>query len=147
MLMTATIKVELPSFCFALSVCVRLAREFPNVMIIDCTYKVIKYVLIASDIKMTFFNSIDRCYFLFRFKMPMLHVTGVSSSNDSFWFASIFLSSEQEEDYNWALNHVKSIFIADQLPHVVVADREIALIAALRMHFSIAHNLLCIWHI
>ena len=44
---------QITKLFFAPSVCVRLAREFSHVMIMDCTYNVNKYVLIASDFMMT----------------------------------------------------------------------------------------------
>ena len=83
-------------------------------------------------------------YLLCRFKMPMLHIVGVSTCNDSFSVAFTFLSSEREEDYDWALNNVKRIVRTNQLPDVVVTDRELALMAALRTHFPKAHNMLCV---
>ena len=53
----------------------------------------------------------------------MLHIVGVSICNDSFSVAFTLLSYEREEDYNWALNHVKIILIAIKLPDVIVTDR------------------------
>ena len=93
-----------------------------------------------------FINSVALISLLCRFKMSMLHIDGVSACNDSFSVAFTFLSSEREEDYDWALNHIKSIFRANQMHDVIVRDRELALIAVLRTHFSNARNLLCVWH-
>ena len=93
------------------------------------------------------FNSIGHISLLFRFKMLTLHIIEISSCNDSFLVAFTFLSFGRGEDYEWALNPFKISFSANQLPGVIVTDWELALMAALRTHFSNAQNLLRTWHI
>ncbi|CAG8805413.1 7694_t:CDS:2 [Cetraspora pellucida] len=45
-----------------------------------------------------------------KFKMPLLHVVGITNFNTTFFSCFAFLKSEQKEDYNWALTRVAYIF-------------------------------------
>ena len=40
------------------SVCVQIKRKFPFVLIMDCTCEIDKYVLIASDVQMTYLTAL-----------------------------------------------------------------------------------------
>jgi hypothetical protein len=54
-------------------------RAYPEVLLLDCTYKTNKY------------------------SMPLLDMIGIDAIGRSFCIAFIFLSDESEEDYMWAL--------------------------------------------
>jgi hypothetical protein len=99
-----------------------MARRFYGVVLIDCTYKT---------------N---------RFKMPLLHVCGVTPCNNTFSFAFAFLASETETDYDWAMTALKESLVS-RVPWVFVTDRELALMNALATTFPSAANVLCRWHI
>ncbi|KAL5704010.1 hypothetical protein ACHQM5_022490 [Ranunculus cassubicifolius] len=101
---------------------ITLSRSYPNVFVMDCTYKT---------------N---------RFKMPLLDVIGVSSFNTSFYSCFGFLSKEEEEDYIWALMMFKKV-LGTHEPTVIVSDRELALMNAIRVVFPRTTNLLCTWHV
>ena len=45
------------------------------------------------------------------------------------------------------MEKLQSLMIADRLPNVIVPDRELALMNAVRLVFPTTTNLLCIWHI
>jgi hypothetical protein len=79
--------------------------------------------------------------------MPLLHIVGMTSSNKTFSACFCFLSSETESNYSWALANIKRVFEANCLPVVIVTDRELALMSAIRKQFPEARNLLCAWHI
>ena len=99
------------------------AHEFPYVIILaDCTYKTNK------------------------FKMPLLHVVGMTSTNQSFSICFAYMSGETQTDYQWALLRVKTMY-GDTLPLVVVTDRELALMNAIAQTLPSIINLLCTWHI
>ncbi|CAG8843707.1 6295_t:CDS:2, partial [Racocetra persica] len=72
----------------------------------------------------------DCTYKTNRFKMPLLNIVG-----------------EEEKDYKWALTQFIRIFDGVQKPGVIVTDRELALMNALRLIFPNSKNLLCVWHI
>ena len=57
-----------------------LAQKSGKVLVMDCTYKTNKY------------------------KMPLLHILGLTAFNKTFTIGYAFLSSEVQTDYIWALN-------------------------------------------
>lgn len=94
----------------------------PDVLLLDCTYKTNKY------------------------HMPLLDMVGVDSCQRSFCIAFAFLSGESEEDYSWALQHLKSLYQRD-LPSVILTDRCLAAMNAAATWFSSSKALLCLWHV
>ena len=108
---------------FAHPASIMLSRSYSNVFVMDCTYKTNKY------------------------KMPLLDVVGVSSFNTSFYSCFAFIQKEGEEDYVWALTMFRDILSVENYPSVIVSDRELALMNAIRIVFPRTMNLLCIWHI
>lgn len=94
----------------------------PDVLLLDCTYKTNKHA------------------------MPLLDMVGVDSCQRSFCIAFAFLSGESEEDYSWALQHLKSLY-KYELPSVVLTDRCLAAMNAAADWFPSSKTLLCLWHV
>jgi MULE transposase domain len=94
----------------------------PDVLLLDCTYKTNKH------------------------GMPLLDMVGVDSCQRSFCIAFAFLSGESEEDYSWALEHLKSLY-QRVLPSVILTDRCLAVINAAATWFPSCKALLCLWHV
>ncbi|KAL4580761.1 hypothetical protein LXL04_016963 [Taraxacum kok-saghyz] len=101
---------------------IKLAKIFSNIFVMDCTYKTNKY------------------------NMPLLDIIGVSCFNTSFYSGFAFLEREDEDSYIWALNTFKKI-LDNREPTVIMSDRELALMNAIKVVFPSTINLLCIWHI
>ncbi len=78
--------------------------------------------------------------------MPLLDMVGVDACERSFCIAFAFLSGETEEDYSWALQHLRSLYKRD-LPSVVLTDRCVAAMNAAATVFPLSKGLLCIWHV
>ena len=99
-------------------------KAYPDVLLLDCTYKTNKY------------------------KMPLLDIIGVDACQRSFCIAFAFLSGEAELDYSWALEHLSAMYrtCKARLPSVVLTDRCLACINAVAIHFPSAHSILCLWH-
>ncbi|KAI7946885.1 hypothetical protein MJO29_011412 [Puccinia striiformis f. sp. tritici] len=112
---------HLNALFFALPGSIELAKKHATMIQMDATYQTNKY------------------------KMPLLHVVGVDSSNKTFTFAFCFLAREQEEDYQWALEQLKSS-LAPHIPDVILTDKEKALMNAIKTVFPTTRNLLCQWH-
>jgi MULE transposase domain len=108
---------------FAPKITVKLTKKFSSVLLMDCTYKT---------------N---------RFRMPLLNVVGISSTNKSFFSCFAFLKSETMNDYSWALDEIKKIFNDSDMPHVIVTDRELALMNSIKLVFPSTKNLICLWHV
>ncbi|XP_026433505.1 PKS-NRPS hybrid synthetase CHGG_01239-like [Papaver somniferum] len=103
--------------------CVKLAQCFPQVLIMDCTYKKNKY------------------------EMPLLNIVGHTSTKAPFTVAFCLLRDELKESYVWALEQCKLMFREDALPKVIVTDQESALMYTIGKVFPDAHNFLCTFHI
>ncbi|XP_077214390.1 protein FAR1-RELATED SEQUENCE 5-like [Tasmannia lanceolata] len=102
---------------------ITLSKNYSNVFVMDCTYKTNKY------------------------KMPLLDIVGVTSFNSSFYSCFAFLQKEEREDYVWALTMFNDMLDNVSRPTVIVTDRELALMGAIKIVFPGAMNLLCVWHI
>jgi hypothetical protein len=100
-----------------------LLNCFPEMLLLDCTYK--------SN----------------RFKLLLLNVVGSTCLNTTFHVAFAFLSKEDEEAYTWALTQLKELFINPTMLKVVMTDRDLGLIAAVRTVFPGAKRMLCTWHV
>ena len=96
-----------------------LLRTFPHVLVMDSTYKTNRY------------------------RMPLLEIVGVTSTEMTFSVASVYLMKEKADNYTWALNILRSVMDAKFLPSVIVTDRELALINAIGIVFPTAKHLLC----
>ncbi|KAI7962268.1 hypothetical protein MJO28_000362 [Puccinia striiformis f. sp. tritici] len=112
---------HLNALFFALPGSIELAKKHATMIQMDATYQTNKY------------------------KMLLLHVVGVDSSNKTFTFTFCFLAREQEEDYQWALEQLKSS-LAPHIPDVILTDKEKALMNAIETVFPTTRNLLCQWH-
>jgi hypothetical protein len=97
------------------------ARNFPSVFVMDATYKTNKY------------------------SMPLLNITGISSTFSSFNAGFIFLRAETEQYYTWALGVLNRAW--GFAPKTVATDRELALMNSIKTVWPTATNLLCAWHI
>jgi len=100
-------------------------QAYPELLLLDCTYKTNKY------------------------GMPLLDMIGVDATQRSFCIAFAFLSGETEEDYTWALERLKSLYeqCNATLPSVILTDRCLAVMNAASALFPAATTLLCIWHV
>ncbi|XP_012845629.1 PREDICTED: protein FAR1-RELATED SEQUENCE 5-like [Erythranthe guttata] len=86
---------------------VEMLRLFPYVLLFDCTYKTNVY------------------------KMPLLEIIGVCSEGLNFTVAVAFMRHENEDHYTWALNNLRKLYLPNNVPGVVVTDRELGLIKGL----------------
>jgi len=96
-----------------------------EILIMDCTYKTNKY------------------------RMPLLTIVGHTSIGITFHVGFAFLESERPEDYAWVLRHLKDAYGALGLPDpdIIVTDRDLALMQAIKEVFPTTDALLCIWHV
>jgi hypothetical protein len=99
-------------------------HSYPELLILDCTYKTNKY------------------------KMPLLDMVGVDAAGRSFCIAFAFLSGEAEADFTWALDRLKSLYQSSNtpLPSVILTDRCLAAINTCTALFPDATTLICVWH-
>jgi hypothetical protein len=110
-------------FCHSRSV--ELLDSYHHILLLDCTYKTVKY------------------------KMPLLHIAGVTGANKTFSVAFCFIAEETQDFYEWALKSLLNIFKSNNipLPKVILTDREQALINSLPVFAPECYHMLCTWHI
>ena len=102
---------------------VRLLRQHPDMVQMDCTYKT---------------N---------RFAMPMLSICGSTNDRITFQIAACFLSGEKQADYTWAIECLGNFYVQYNIPRPrsMCTDRELALIGSLRTNpiFQQIPRLMC----
>ena len=97
---------------------------FPEVLIMDCTYKTNRY------------------------KLPLLDIVGQTNTNSTFYAGFGLLAAEDEVHHSRAIRSMRTLLgekLAEKIK-VVVSDREKALINALEIALPGASNIICIWH-
>lgn len=74
--------------------------------------------------------------------MLLLSIVGMTSAQQTFFSAFVFMSNETEESYTWALEQFKTILDKNHLPLVLVTDRELALLNAIKLVFPTCKHIL-----
>jgi len=99
-------------------------QAYPNLLFLDYMYKTNKYC------------------------MPLLDMTGIDTTQQSFCIAFAFLSGKSEEDYTWALKWLKLLYeqYNTTLPSVILTDCCLAAINAATTLFLSVTTLICIWY-
>jgi hypothetical protein len=100
-----------------------LLSHFPNMLLMDCTYK--------TNVA----------------ELPFLHIVGVTSTNQTFTVAGAFISSKKTYSYLWALKQLVQFAPVVLQTKVVIIDAESALMNAVQAVLPNAMNLLCQWHV
>ncbi|XP_076925418.1 protein FAR1-RELATED SEQUENCE 5-like [Bidens hawaiensis] len=116
-----TNRVEEVFFCHDTSY--KMWRVFPHLLLIDTTYNTNMY------------------------KWPFVQYIGVKSTSKSFCIAHAVLLRERQTDFTWALGHLKGMLEDSIEPHVIVTDRDTALMNSRKQVFPNANGNLCRWHI
>ena len=80
--------------------------------------------------------------------MPLIDIVGVDACQRSFCVAFAFLGGEEEKNYVWALDRLRSMYEAcgARMPSVILTDRCLACMNAVSHCFPAAVSLLCLWH-
>src|SRR4051812_1550452 len=103
---------------------IKLFNTFPTVLVMDLMYKTNKY------------------------RLPLLEIVGVTSTDKTYSVGFAFLECEKEENFMWALGICKSLLVDQEvMPNVVVTDRDNALMNAVDTVFPTSTALLCRYHI
>ncbi|KAJ1391177.1 MULE transposase domain [Sesbania bispinosa] len=91
---------------------------------------------------------IDTTYKTNKYRLPLLEVVGVTSTELTFSVAFAYIEQEKSDNFMWVLEKIRSmILVPDVSPEVIVTDRDIALMNAVEKVFPVASHLLCQFHI
>jgi len=118
----------------------------------DGTLKALFFCHHASLELYSAYNTIlfaDSTYKTNKYKMPLLHLAGVTGNNKSFSVAFCFLAEENVDYYTWALECFNSAISCHHLPppEIIITDRELALMNAIEKVLPNTIHMLCTWHI
>ncbi|KAL5139447.1 putative protein FAR1-RELATED SEQUENCE 10 [Glycine soja] len=83
-----------------------------------------------------------------RYRLPLLDFVGVTPTAMTFSAGFAYLEAERVNNIVWALERFRGLFLRhDRLPLVIVTDRDLALMNAVKTVFPESTNLLCRFHI
>ncbi|KAH1202820.1 Protein FAR1-RELATED SEQUENCE 5 [Glycine max] len=83
-----------------------------------------------------------------RYRLPLLDFVGVTPTAMTFSAGFAYLEAERVNNIVWALERFRGLFLRhDRLPLVIVIDRDLALMNAVKIVFPESTNLLCRFHI
>lgn len=123
-------KTHLQGLFFAHTSAIEIARELPDAIIIDATYKTNAY------------------------RLPFIQVIGTGNIGiphlKSFYIAGAWVAQETNEMYAWTMESLRDVAWPDDQPakpKVIVTDREVALMNALDNVFPDARKLNCTAHL
>lgn len=117
------------------------------VYLFDCT-------LICVDTCFVFFLYfikvliLDSTYKTNKYGLPLLQIVGVTNTNLSFQIAFAYLGHELTTHFSWVLQQLKEVCdLHGLLPKIILTDRDLGTMAAIRDVFPSSTNLLCHWHV
>jgi len=91
---------------------------------------------------------IDSTYKINRYRLPLVDFVGMTPTGMTFFAGFAHLEGERVNNIVWALERFRGLFLRrDRLPVVIVTDRDLALINAVKNVFPECTNLLCRFHI
>ncbi|XP_057443916.1 uncharacterized protein LOC130736078 [Lotus japonicus] len=106
------------SLFFAHPDSIHLFNEFPTVVLMDSTYKTNRY------------------------KIPLLEMVGVTSTNLTYSIAFAYMANERTNEVLWALNRLKGLIVKEEnLPKVIVTDKDNVLMKVIEDVFPAARHL------
>jgi len=83
-----------------------------------------------------------------RYRLLLLDIVGMTPTGMTFSAAFAYLEGERLNNIVWALQRFNDIFLGrDALPKIIVTDRDLALMNAVKTVFPKSTNLLCWFHI
>jgi len=91
---------------------------------------------------------IDNTYKTYRYRLPLLDIVGVTPTGMTFSTGFAYLEGEHVNNVVWSLEWFRGLFLRhDHLPVVIVTDRDLALMNAVKTVFPECTSLLCRFHI
>ncbi|XP_028236689.1 uncharacterized protein LOC114416008 [Glycine soja] len=83
-----------------------------------------------------------------RYKQLLLDIVGVTPTGMTFFVAFAYLEGKRVNNVAWVLQRFQGLFMrVNALPEVIVTDKDLSLINAIKTAFPDATNLLCQFHI
>ncbi|XP_057452011.1 protein FAR1-RELATED SEQUENCE 6-like [Lotus japonicus] len=105
-------------------VSIQLFNQFPTVVLLDSTYKTNKYMI------------------------PLLEMVGMTSVGFTYTIGFGYMCNERDTEVTWALEKLRGLLLKEEdMPKVMVTDKDTALMNAVTTTFPTTAHLLCQFHI
>ena len=103
----------------------KILRKNFEILVMNCIYKINKY------------------------DMSLMIIMSHTAIDTSFYIDFAFLEKKEQKNFEWLLNCLRCLYEYYEFKHadVIVIDRNLTLIIVLRVLYSRAKNLLCLWHV
>ena len=83
-----------------------------------------------------------------RYRLSLLDFVGVTPTGMTFFIGFAYLEGERVNNVVWSLERFRDLFLRrDALPRVIVTDRDLTLMNAVKTVFPECTNFLCRFHI
>ena len=102
---------------WAHSASIELLHAFSRILIMDCTYTTNKY------------------------QLPLIETIGVTSTELTFFVSFAYLEAELEYNFSWCLDSLKSLMYVRVMASVIVTDRYLVLMNAIKRIFRCLSNI------
>nr|XP_017239585.1 PREDICTED: protein FAR1-RELATED SEQUENCE 5-like [Daucus carota subsp. sativus] len=89
--------------------------------------------------------SFDATYRTNRYGMVFIPLLGIDNHWKSVTFGAILLEKEDNDNYIWACESYKKVFVKN--PKCIITDQDLAMKFALQTCFPLVKHRLCMWHI
>jgi len=90
----------------------------------------------------------DSTYKTKNYRMPLFEIVGCTSTKMTYFIDFAFLHFELEDNFTWALTMVKGLLSSkDNMPKVIVTDRDGALMNVVAIVFPVTYTMLCFFFI
>jgi len=90
----------------------------------------------------------DYTYKINKYWLSLLEILGVTSIGLTFSTAFVFLSSEQQNNFTWAFERLRGLFMTfEGGQQVIISDRDLTLINVIGIVFPKCYHLLRHFHI
>ncbi|XP_057453094.1 putative protein FAR1-RELATED SEQUENCE 10 [Lotus japonicus] len=112
------------SLFWAHPVSIQLFNQFPTIVLLDSTHKTNKYMI------------------------PLLEMVDMTSVGFTYTIGFGYMCNEREHEVTWALEKLRGLLLKEEdMPKVMVTDKDTALMNAVTATFPTAAHLLCQFHI
>ena len=102
--------------------------------------------LLIKNYEILIMNAI---YKINRYKISLLVIVDETTLNIIFYVVFAFLSDETKKNFIWVIEQIKILYASLDLfdSIVIVTNRNLSLMIAIKKQYSIIKNLLCVWHV
>ena len=77
------------------------------------------------------------------YRLSLMEIIGVASTAMTFSVVFTYLKAEQEDNFSWCLDSLKALMHGRLMSSVVVTDKDLVLVNAVKNIFPVSRYFLC----